>query len=39
VRYPEAEHGFNCDARAAYHAESATAAWTRMLAWLAENVR
>jgi carboxymethylenebutenolidase len=33
VRYPEAEHGFHCDARASYHAASATDAWRRTLAW------
>jgi carboxymethylenebutenolidase len=33
VRYPEAEHGFNCDQRASYHAASARDAWARMLAW------
>lgn len=37
VRYPEAAHGFNCDARAAYHAESASDAWSRMLGWLGQN--
>jgi carboxymethylenebutenolidase len=31
VRYPEAEHGFNCDRRASYHAASAADAWQRML--------
>lgn len=39
VRYPEGEHGFNCDVRASYHAESAAAAWTRMSDWLASNIR
>ena len=33
VRYPEADHGFNCDDRASHHAASATDAWTRTLAW------
>ena len=33
VRYPEADHGFNCDARESYHAPSATDAWVRTLAW------
>jgi carboxymethylenebutenolidase len=33
VRYPEADHGFNCDDRASHHAESATDAWARTLAW------
>jgi carboxymethylenebutenolidase len=33
VRYPDAEHGFHCDARASYHAESAADAWRRTLEW------
>jgi carboxymethylenebutenolidase len=33
VRYPEAEHGFNCDQRASYHAASSRDAWARMLTW------
>jgi carboxymethylenebutenolidase len=33
VRYPEANHGFNCDARSAYHEPSATDAWQRTLDW------
>ncbi len=31
--YPGAGHGFNCDDRDAYHAASATDAWSRMLDW------
>ena len=31
VRYADADHGFNCDRRASYHAASATDAWQRML--------
>jgi len=34
VRYPEAGHGFHCDARSAYHEPSARDAWSRTLAWL-----
>ena len=34
VVYPEAQHGFHCDARATYDAESAADAWTRALHWL-----
>jgi carboxymethylenebutenolidase len=34
VRYPDAGHGFHCDARAAYHEPSARDAWSRTLAWL-----
>jgi len=33
VRYPGAEHGFNCDVRPSYHEPSATDAWARTLAW------
>ena len=34
VRYPDAGHGFHCDARSAYHEPSARDAWSRTLAWL-----
>ena len=33
VRYPDAEHGFHCDARPSYHESSARDAWARTLAW------
>jgi carboxymethylenebutenolidase len=33
VRYAEAEHGFHCDRRSSYHADSAKDAWQRTLAW------
>jgi carboxymethylenebutenolidase len=33
VRYPEAGHGFHCDKRQDYHAESAEDAWSRTLDW------
>jgi carboxymethylenebutenolidase len=33
VRYPDAGHGFHCDVRDAYHADSARDAWARALAW------
>ena len=33
VRYPEADHGFHCDARSSYHEASAKDAWSRALAW------
>jgi carboxymethylenebutenolidase len=33
VRYPDAEHGFNCDARTSYHEASAKDGWQRMLDW------
>ena len=38
VRYPDAGHGFHCDARASYHAPSATDAWARTLTWLDAHV-
>jgi len=34
VRYPEANHGFHCDARDSYHEASAKDAWARTLAFL-----
>ncbi len=34
VRYPGAEHGFHCDARASYDEAAATDAWARTLGWL-----
>jgi carboxymethylenebutenolidase len=37
IRYPDAGHGFHCDARSAYHAASAADGWTRTLAWLREH--
>lgn len=33
VRYPNAEHGFHCDARPSYDQQSAGDAWTRTLDW------
>jgi carboxymethylenebutenolidase len=39
LRYATAEHGFHCDVRPGYHAEAATDAWARALAWLAEHLR
>jgi carboxymethylenebutenolidase len=33
VRYPEAGHGFHCDRRSDYRADSAADAWTRTLEW------
>jgi len=35
-RYPGG-HGFNCDRRASYHAESAALSWTRTLDFLGKN--
>ena len=39
VRYPDAGHGFHCDARESYHAASAHDAWERTLAWFDRLVR
>lgn len=33
VRYPGAEHGFNCDDRASHHPDAAADAWARTLDW------
>lgn len=32
--YPDAGHGFHCDERGSYHAESSKTAWGRTLDWL-----
>jgi len=33
VRYPDADHGFHCDARDSYHEPSSKDAWQRTLNW------
>ena len=38
VRYPEANHGFHCDARSSYHEESAKDAWQRMLTFFDQHL-
>ncbi len=39
VRYPDADHGFNCDDRpAVYHQTAAAQAWQRTLDWLDAHV-
>jgi carboxymethylenebutenolidase len=38
IRYPEADHGFHCDARSSYHQESAEDGWKRTLDWLATHL-
>jgi len=38
IRYPEAEHGFHCDARSSYHETSAKDAWQRTLEWFGEHL-
>ena len=34
VVYPGAEHGFNCDERASFHAQASADAWARTTKWL-----
>lgn len=38
VRYPDAGHGFHCDQRDSYHAESAADAWNRTVAWFGAHI-
>jgi carboxymethylenebutenolidase len=38
VRYPDAEHGFNCDRRSSYHEASAKSAWKLALDWFATHL-
>jgi carboxymethylenebutenolidase len=38
VRYPDANHGFNCDVRGSYHEISAKDGWRQTLAWLEMNL-
>lgn len=38
VRYPDAGHGFHCDARADYHEASASDAWSRALDWFGRHL-
>jgi carboxymethylenebutenolidase len=38
VRYPGAQHGFNCDQRPSYNRDAATDAWQRTLAWFATHL-
>lgn len=39
VRYADADHGFHCDERPSFHAETSTAAWARTLDFLTEHIR
>jgi carboxymethylenebutenolidase len=39
VRYAGADHGFHCDQRPSYHAESATDAWARTIAWFEAHLQ
>jgi carboxymethylenebutenolidase len=38
VRYPDANHGFNCDARSSFHEASAKDGWQRTLKWLDQHM-
>jgi len=38
VRYPDANHGFHCDARGSYHEPSAKNGWQRTLQWLDQHM-
>lgn len=38
-RYPQAGHGFHCDARSSYHETSARQAWQETLKWLATHLK
>ncbi len=38
VRYPDAEHGFHCDARPSYNADAAADGWTRTLDWFGRHL-
>lgn len=39
IRYPEAEHGFHCDQRPAYHQAAARDAWQQTLDWFGRYLR
>jgi carboxymethylenebutenolidase len=38
VRYADADHGFHCDERPSFHAESSSDAWQRTIAFLNTNL-
>ena len=38
VRYPDAEHGFHCDARPSFHAVAAADGWKRTLEWFDKHL-
>jgi carboxymethylenebutenolidase len=38
VRYPDAEHGFHCDARPSYNEAAAKDAWARTLDWFGTHL-
>ncbi len=39
VRYPDADHGFHCDARSSYHEASAKDGWRRTLEWYGSHLQ
>lgn len=39
IRYADADHGFHCDERPSFHAETSAAAWARTLEFLDEHLR
>ncbi|MFN0088792.1 MAG: dienelactone hydrolase family protein [Acidimicrobiales bacterium] len=39
IRYPDADHGFNCNDRASYHEASAADAWPKTLEFFAKHLR
>jgi carboxymethylenebutenolidase len=38
VRYPDAQHGFNCDQRPSYNRDAAADAWQRTVAWFGTHL-
>jgi carboxymethylenebutenolidase len=38
TRYPDADHGFHCDARASYHEPSSKAAFARAVGWFSAHL-
>ena len=38
VRYADADHGFHCDDRPVFHAEAASDAWSRAIAFLSDHL-
>jgi carboxymethylenebutenolidase len=39
IRFADADHGFHCDERPSFHAETSTVAWARTLEFLDEQLR
>jgi len=38
VQYPDADHGFHCDARASYNEVAAADAWSRTIDWMEQHL-